>query len=142
MNKLGPVDVFVVSHHGWIQSNSAPLVNGIASRVAIMDNGAAKGGSPPVWDVVSKAPGLEDLWQLHVSQLSGQEYTVAGMFIANLDPQSSVPVAALAPPQPGAAPLPPPRLHDGSANWVKVSAREDGTFTVSNSRNGFSKTYR
>ena len=31
--------------------------------------------------------------------------------------------------------------HDGEAFWLKVSARPDGTFTVTNSRNGFSKTY-
>jgi len=27
------------------------------------------------------------------------------------------------------------------AYWIKISAQPDGTFTVSNSRNGFSKTY-
>jgi hypothetical protein len=28
------------------------------------------------------------------------------------------------------------------AYWLKVSAERDGTFTVTNPRNGFSKTYR
>ena len=28
------------------------------------------------------------------------------------------------------------------AYWIKVSAQEDGTFTVTNARNGFSKVYR
>ena len=28
------------------------------------------------------------------------------------------------------------------AYWIKLSAQQDGTFTVTNSRNGFSKTYR
>ena len=141
-NRIGTVDLFVVSHHGQAISNSEVLVHPIEPRVAILNNGLRKGGQPDAMKILHTAPRLEDLWQLHVSQLSGQEYTVAGMFIANLDPQSSVPVAALAPPQPGAAPLPPAPLHDGSANWIKVSAREDGTFTVSNSRNGFGKTYR
>ena len=27
------------------------------------------------------------------------------------------------------------------AHWIKVSARADGSFTVTNTRNGFSKTY-
>jgi hypothetical protein len=27
------------------------------------------------------------------------------------------------------------------AYWIKVSAEQNGTFTVTNSRNGFSKTY-
>jgi len=28
------------------------------------------------------------------------------------------------------------------AKWIKLSAQPDGTFTVTNSRNGFSKTYK
>ena len=38
------------------------------------------------------------------------------------------------------APLPP--QHNGVAYWFKVSAQADGTFTVTNSRNGLTKTYR
>ena len=45
-NKLGKVDVYVVSHHGWDHSGSPAFVDGIAPRVAIMDNGENKGGSP------------------------------------------------------------------------------------------------
>jgi len=37
---------------------------------------------------------------------------------------------------------PPAPVHDGPAYYFKVSARQDGTFTVTNTRNGFSKTYR
>jgi hypothetical protein len=32
--------------------------------------------------------------------------------------------------------------HTGPAYWIKVSARADGSFTVTNPRNNFSKTYR
>lgn len=38
VNKIGKVDIYVVSHHGWAQSGSPALVYGIAPRVAIMDN--------------------------------------------------------------------------------------------------------
>jgi competence protein ComEC len=41
-NKLGRIDVYIASHHGWFQSGSAALVRGIDPRVAIMDNGAKK----------------------------------------------------------------------------------------------------
>src|SRR6267154_80287 len=49
------------------------------------------------------SPGLEDLWQMHFSLLSGQEYTVPGMFIANTvdDQPTAVPVAPAAAPAPG-----------------------------------------
>jgi hypothetical protein len=36
---------------------------------------------------------------------------------------------------------PPAPVHNGPAFWIAVSAREDGTFRVTNARNGFSKTY-
>jgi competence protein ComEC len=45
VNKLGKIDVYIVSHHGFLQSGSPALVRGIAPRAAIMDNGAKKGGS-------------------------------------------------------------------------------------------------
>jgi hypothetical protein len=89
------------------------------------------------------APGLEDLWQLHFSVLSGQEYTVPGMFIANDidDHPLELPRAAIDPPPAGPG-TPPAPLHNGPAFYLKVSAQRDGTFAVTNTRNGFSKTYR
>ena len=65
-----------------------------------------------------------------------------GMFIANLtdQPSAAMPVAPMAAPAPGPN-TPPPPAHDGPAFWIKVSAKEDGSFTVTNARNKFSKTY-
>jgi beta-lactamase superfamily II metal-dependent hydrolase len=140
-NPIGTVDLFVVSHHGQPVSNAEVLVHAIQSRVAIMNNGTRKGGQPPAMKILFSAPRLEDLWQLHFSQLSGQEHTVPGLFIANLvdDQPPAMPVAALPPPTgPGA---PPPPAHNGPSFWIKVSAETNGTFTVTNARNGFSKKY-
>jgi beta-lactamase superfamily II metal-dependent hydrolase len=141
-NLLGTVDLFVVTHHGQPVSNPPVLVHAIAPRVAIMNNGTRKGGQPDAMKVLFSSPGLEDLWQLHASLLSGQEYTVPGVFIANVADErpSSMPVEPIAAPVPGAG-APPPPAHDGPAFWIKVSARDDGSFTVTNARNGFSKTY-
>jgi competence protein ComEC len=141
-NPVGSVDLFVVSHHGLDISNSEALVHGIRPRVAIMNNGTRKGGFPEPMKIIHTSPGLEDLWQIHFSQLTGQEYTVPGMFIANLldEPSAAMPVAPIAAPTPGPN-TPPPPAHNGPAFWIKVSAQPDGTFTVTNARNGFSKTY-
>ena len=119
------------------------MVHALHPRVAIMNNGTRKGGEPETMKTVHSSPGLEDLWQLHFSLLSGQEYTVPGMFIANMtdDPQPAMPIAPIAAPPPGPS-APPPPAHNGTAYWIKVSAQTDGTFTVTNARNGFSKTYR
>jgi competence protein ComEC len=142
MNRIGSADLFVVSHHGQPISNAQVLVHGIQARVAIMNNGTRKGGQPDAMKIIYSAPGLEDLWQIHFSQLSGQEYTVPGMFIANPtdEPLSAMLVAPIAAPPPGPN-APPPPAHNGPAFWIKVSAQQDGTFTVTNARNGFSKTY-
>ena len=116
INRLGTIDVYIVSHHGWSQSGSPALLNGISPRVAIMDNGAKKGGSSPSWDIVKKSPRLEDLWQLHYSDEGGAAHNVDEPFIAN-------------PPGP-----------DG-ANYLKLTAWKDGTFEVFNSRTKATKHY-
>ena len=142
-NRLGTVDVLLGLHHGVGSSNSIVMVHALHPRVAIMNNGTRKGGDPNTMKTIHTSPGLEDLWQIHFSTLSGQEYTVPGMFIANGidDQQSSIPIAPLAAPTPGPN-APPPPAHEGKAYWIKLSAQQDGTFTVTNTRNGFSKTYK
>ena len=141
-NRIGTVDVLLGLHHGVDTSNSEVLVHALRPRVAIMNNGTRKGGQPDVMKTLHSSPGLEDLWQMHFSELSGQEYTVPGMFIANLldDPPAAMPVAPMSPPQPGPG-APPVPVHNGPAYWIKVSAQTDGSFTVTNARNGFGKTY-
>jgi beta-lactamase superfamily II metal-dependent hydrolase len=142
VNRIGPVDLFVASRHGQPSSNSEALVHAIRPRVTLVNNGTRKGGQPDAMRVLLNSPGLQDLWQVHFSMLGGQEYTVPGMFISNVydDQQPAVPVAPQVLPQGGQAP--PPPAHNGPAHWIKVSAQTDGTFTVTNGRNGFSKTYR
>lgn len=141
-NRIGAVDVLLGLHHGVATSNSETLVHALHPRVAIMNNGTRKGGEPEVMKTLHTSPGLEDLWQLHFSLLSGQEYTVPGMFIANTvdDQQSTMPITPIPAPQPGPSVLPAP-VHNGTAYWIKLSAQRDGSFTVTNARNGFSKRY-
>jgi beta-lactamase superfamily II metal-dependent hydrolase len=109
INKVGAIDVYIVSHHGWYQSNSAAFLNAIAPRVAIMDNGAKKGGTPSAWDIIEKSPRLENLWQLHFSEEGGAAHNVAPEFIAN------------------------PEGPD-AANYLELTAWPDGSFEVFNSR--------
>ncbi len=45
-NPIGSVDLYVVSHHGLNTSNAQVLVHGVAPRVATMNNGTRKGGTP------------------------------------------------------------------------------------------------
>ncbi len=143
VNKIGTADLMLGMHHGQSSSNSPVLVHAVRPRVAIVNDGTRKGGEPFTMQSLFSSPGLEDVWEMHFSLLSGQEYTVPGYFIANdIDqPDAAMPKAAwVAPPQGQQAP--PAPVHNGKAYFIKVTAQQDGTFTVTNTRNNFSKTYR
>jgi hypothetical protein len=116
LNKIGIVDLFLVSHHGLAASNSVPLVRGIEPHVALMNNGPHKGGSPEVWQTIRDTRGLLDLWQLHYAIDADKQHNSPDTFIANVD-----------------------QICEG--DWIRVTAQKDGTFTVFNSRNKFQKTY-
>ena len=141
-NRIGTVDLLLGLHHGVGSSNSPVFVHELHPRVAIMNNGTRKGGDPDTMKTVYSSPGLEDLWEMHFSQLSGQEYSVPGIFIANAadDQPTNMPIAPISAPAPGPN-APPAPAHNGKAYWIKVSALPNGSFTVTNARNGFSKTY-
>jgi beta-lactamase superfamily II metal-dependent hydrolase len=142
-NRIGTVDLFIASRHGQPSSNSEALVHAVAPRVIVMNDGPRKGGQPSAMKILLGSPRLEDLWQVHFSELGGQEYTVPGMFISNVvdNQPTGMPIAPLVPPERG-APASPAPAHNGLAYWIKISAETDGRFTVTNLRNGFSKTYR
>ena len=82
-NLVGKVDLYLVTHHGFDQSNAKAIVWALHPRVAIMNNGAHKGGSPEAWQTVHDSPGLEDLWQLHYAEDAGKEHNTGERFIAN-----------------------------------------------------------
>jgi hypothetical protein len=93
--------------------------------------------------VLHELSGLEDLWQLHWSYNVGLENTPA-TFVANIEDNPTL-AGVLAPPQGGGARGGPGGFGGAAhtpAYLIKVSAQQDGTFTVTNTRNSFSKTYR
>jgi beta-lactamase superfamily II metal-dependent hydrolase len=133
-NLLGTMDVYLTTHHGIARSGPPALVHAIHPRVAIMNNGPQKGDSRETWDTLKSSPGLEDIWQLHFSlerpanprfeetgQPGGKDLNAPEPFIANLGeaPPTHAPAYAL-----------------------RISVRSDGSFTVSNTRNGYSKKYK
>jgi beta-lactamase superfamily II metal-dependent hydrolase len=138
-NRVGTVDVYFVTHHGLDASNSPALIRGVQPRVAVMQNGTRKGAGAETMTTLRASPGLEDIWQLHWSYNAGIEQNSPGVFIANVDDAATVANVLTAPRGGGGG--------DGRAGahspayWIKLSAQSDGTFTVTNSRNGFSKTY-
>ena len=134
-NLLGNVDLYLVTHHGLGQSGAPALVHAIQPRVAIMQNGTRKGGAIAAFQTLRSSPGLEDIWTMHWSYAAGMEHNTAGVFIANVEDSATL----------AGVLTDPIATHDNPAHapayTLKVSARTNGTFTVTNTRNGFSKTY-
>ncbi len=121
INRIGHIDLLVVSHHGWYQSSSAALVDAITPRVAVMDNGATKGGSIPVLKTFRENPGHPALWQLHYSEEGGARWNTAQPQIANLEN---------------------PQKDDDAGYPLRATVQTDGVITVWNSRTGAARTYR
>ena len=115
VNRLGLVDLLVVSHHGWYQSSSPALVDAIHARVAIMDNSEKKGGSKPTVERIRAIPGLEAEYQLHYSDEAGPDNPPSA-FLANLQGPDT-------------------------GNDIEVTADSNGDISVTNGRTGATTEY-
>ena len=123
VNRIGEVDLFLTTHHGSGQSNAPVLVHALKSRVAIMNNGARKGGDLPVLQTVKSAPGLEDLVDAALcGRRRAAEGNVAEPHIANLGDVAD------------------PAVKD-TGFGINVTVQPNGSFTVVNERNNVTKTY-
>jgi hypothetical protein len=111
---IGPTDVYLVAHHGGPDAADPATFAGFAPRVAILNNGKSKGGSPEVLAALNQARGLEDAWQLHRSLPPGPRFFKDDR-VANLD--------------------------ETTAHWIKLSAKTDGSFVIANGRTNASKSY-
>ncbi len=116
---IGDVVLFQVAHHGTNTSNNPAMLGTIKPMVAIMNNGPRKGGHPDTVKALRATPKLIDLWQVHRNLTSGPENNAPEEFIANLDEEND------------------------AAHMIRVSVdAAKRTFTVTNDRNGKSKSYQ
>jgi competence protein ComEC len=113
-NLVGPVSVYLVAHHGGPDAANPATFAAFAPRVAVINNGATKGGAPETFAALHNLSALVDVWQLHRSTNDGAR-NFADDRIANLD--------------------------ETTAHWIKVRASEDGSFVVTNGRTGESNSY-
>ena len=119
VNKIGTVSLYLVSHHGLDASNSPQLVHAIRPKVALMNNGPRKGGSPDTWQIIHDTPGVQDIWQLHFAVAGGKDHNSADTVIANLDETNAC-----------------------EGRWIRVDAQKDGSFKLYNSRNKYEQSYQ
>jgi competence protein ComEC len=119
-NKLGTVTLYQATHHGFVRGFSgAPAhVLALQPQVVVVNDGPRKGWDPLAFDVVGKIKGLEGVWQIHQALASDAAHNVDAKMIANLEETAQC-----------------------QGHWLKASVEANGSFTLTNSRTGFSKTY-
>lgn len=119
VNLLGRVDLFQVTHHGVRDDVLPQQMWSMAPTVAVMNNGPTKGAGAVAVETVLKSPGLEDLWSLHRAVNNDAAHNAKEQLTANL----------------GAT--------EGCAGaWIRARVDATGSYTLTNSRTGFSKTYQ
>ena len=119
VNLLGKVDLFQVTHHGVRDDVVPQQMWAMAPTVAVMNNGPAKGAGPVAVETVLRSPGLEDLWSLHRAVNNDAAHNAQERLTANLGGS------------------------EGCAGaWIRARIDPAGTYTLTNSRNGYSQTYR
>lgn len=107
VNLLGPVDAYAIAHHGGADGADPSLFAAIAPRVAVFSNGTRKGAQAATFNTLRQY-GIAG-WQLHRTQNPGAE-NMPDAQIANLDTTTTA--------------------------WIKLSARRDGSFAMTNGRSG------
>jgi hypothetical protein len=130
-NLVGQVGAYVITHHAQSMSKqfgdyyyglsccSAAEVHGLNPQVAMLSLGALghRDATPAAMQVVHGVSGL-DLWQTEFIREGGERgYNGPEDFIANLGQKSD------------------------TALYIELEAHADGSFTMRNSRNGYTKTY-
>ena len=129
-NKLGTVTLFQATHHGFFgdRSGAPAFVGAIKPQIVVVNNGATKGWHAGAWDTVAKIPSVEAVWQMHLAVGSDKEHNTKEDRIANLEAPSG---------GRGGDPV----VND-KGFWIKASVSRDGSFTLTNSRNKHSETYK
>jgi competence protein ComEC len=85
---IGPVDVYLVAHHGGSDVDVPTTFAAFEPRIAIMNNGMSKGGANETFAALHQISGLENVWQLHWSSEAG-DYNFPTQYVANMDESTS-----------------------------------------------------
>ncbi|MCA9034242.1 MAG: MBL fold metallo-hydrolase [Planctomycetaceae bacterium] len=118
-NRIGLVDLFMVTHHGLPVSNNPALVLAIDPVVAVMCNGPTKGGAEQTMQTLREVKSLQDLFQLHQNVQLDASKQAPAEFIANHGPTEGC-----------------------KGEWVKASVAADGqSYTVRIGPAGTQHTY-
>jgi hypothetical protein len=82
-NLVGTVDVYQVTHHGLDISNHPALLAAIQPTVAVINNGAKKGGVAATYHRLKEVPSIKDIFQIHRNIATGAQDNAPADFVAN-----------------------------------------------------------
>jgi competence protein ComEC len=134
-NLVGTVDAYIITHHAqslpkslgdyYFGLSACPKseVFGLSPRVAILSLGSFghRVGTSDAMDMVRSCPSVEDVWQTEYIREGGEkDHNSPDDFCANVGG---------------------PQNRNQPTRFIKISAHADGSFDVTNSRNGFAKHY-
>ncbi len=118
VNRIGKVDLYQVTHHGWDLSNNELLLKALAPTVAVAPNGPRKGIQPQTFKSLTALTGLKALYQIHYNTEHEGQYNTKPEFIAN------------------------PKENPNKGEFIKASVQPDkGAFTIQIGPIGEKRTY-
>jgi competence protein ComEC len=84
-NLVGTVDVYQVTHHGLDISNHPALLAAVQPTVAVLNNGAKKGGIAATYHRLKGVSSIKDIFQLHRNVASTAADNAPPELVANDD---------------------------------------------------------
>lgn len=120
-NRVGPVDVYQVNHHGRDDSNNPVLIHSLAPTVSVMNNGVRKGTSQTAVDGLKSSPGIQAMYQLHKNlRPEDPQNNTTDDLIANFDADQN----------------------QCAGHFIKLAVAPDGkSYTVTIPAHGHSRTF-
>ena len=71
VDRVGPIDLYQVTHHGQDNSNNPVLLASLKPTVAVMNNGPRKGGAAETFRRLQALPSLKGLFAIHKNVVNG-----------------------------------------------------------------------
>jgi beta-lactamase superfamily II metal-dependent hydrolase len=122
-DRVGPIDLYQVTHHGQDNSNNPVLLATLEPTVAVMNNGPRKGGAAETFKRLQALPSLQGLFAINKHVATGPEVNAAPENTANL----TAPPATATP--------------DEAYTFRAAVDAAATTFTITNTRTGQVRTF-
>ncbi len=133
VGKLGHVNLLIATQHGSVISSNPASIADMHPDVVLVGMGGKKGGDAEPIKTIKSSPGLMGFWQTHESFAHPELGAEDKKMVANLNPSA----AAVAAQAKSLFSSPPDQ---GFAIHAEITA--DGKITMTNDRNGYSRTYQ